>query len=87
MATIRSKSSHFSHDTTSGASACLGFQRDVTMWVFEKECDLAKGWPPILFKGERASDAGKYTILAQEMVSLIKEYLAGKRDATAHATD
>lgn len=48
----------------------------VTMWVFEKECDLAKGWPPILFKGERASDAGKYSILAQEMVPLIKDYLA-----------
>lgn len=52
---------------------------DVTMWVFEKECDLAKGWPPILFKGERASDAGKYTILAQEMVPLIRDYLAKAR--------
>jgi hypothetical protein len=51
---------------------------DVTMWVFEKECDLAKGWPPILFKGERASYAGKYTILAQEMVPLIRDYLEHK---------
>lgn len=51
---------------------------DVTMWVFERECDLAKGWPPILFKGERASDAGKYTILVLEMLSLIKEYLNHK---------
>jgi hypothetical protein len=51
---------------------------DVTIWVFEKECDLAKGWPPILFKGERVSDVDKYTILAREMVELIKEYLAHK---------
>ncbi len=49
------------------------------MWVFEEECDLAKGWPPILFKGERSSDAGKYTILAQEMVPLIRDYLEYKR--------
>ncbi len=51
---------------------------DVTMSVFEKECDLAKEWPPILFKGERASDAGNYTILALEMLSLIKDYLNHK---------
>ncbi len=51
---------------------------DVTMWVFENECDLSKGWPPILFKGERVSDAGKYTILAQEMQALINDYVAQK---------
>ncbi len=53
---------------------------DVTMWVFEKECDLSKGWPPIRFKTERASDAIKYTILAREMVVLIGEYL-NQRDS------
>jgi hypothetical protein len=51
---------------------------DVTMWVFEKECELSQGWPPILFEGERASDATKYTILAQEMISLINQYLQSK---------
>ncbi len=48
---------------------------DVTMWVFDLECDLSRGWPPILFKGEQSSDATKYTVLAQEMVVLIGEYL------------
>ncbi len=48
---------------------------DVTMWVIEKECDLSKGWPPILFKGERVSDATKYTLLAREMVVLIRKYV------------
>lgn len=50
----------------------------VKMWVFEKECDLGKGWPPILFKGERTADASKYTIIAQEMVALISDYLEQK---------
>lgn len=52
---------------------------DVTMWVFEKECELAKGWPPVLFKGEQVSDATTYIILAQEMLVLIKKYLELKR--------
>ena len=54
------------------------------MWVFEKECDLSKGWPPILFEGERISDAKKYKILAAEMVVLIEEYLQRKNAISAH---
>ncbi len=54
---------------------------DVTMWVFENECDLSKGWPPVLFKGESVSDAGKYTILAREMVILISDYVTSKNTA------
>ena len=53
---------------------------DVTMWVFETECDLSKGWPPVLFTGERTSDATDYMILAQEMVVLIKEYLQHEKN-------
>jgi hypothetical protein len=52
---------------------------DVTMWVFEQECNLAEGWPPILFKAEKVSDATDYIILAQEMVVLIKQYLQWKK--------
>jgi hypothetical protein len=52
---------------------------DVTMWVFEQECELSKGWPPVLFKGERHSDATDYIILAQEMVELIGAYLQQKK--------
>jgi len=48
---------------------------NVTMWVFEAECDLAKSWPPVLFTAERASDATDYIILAQEMIVLIRQYL------------
>ncbi len=48
---------------------------NVTMWVFEQECELSKGWPPTLFKGERTSDATTYSILAQEMILLINQYL------------
>lgn len=54
---------------------------DVTMWVFEQECELAKGWPPVLFKGEKTSDATTYIILAQEMVDLIKQYVQTKESA------
>jgi hypothetical protein len=56
---------------------------DVTMWVFEKECDLSKGWPPILFQAERASDATKYTILAREMIVLIREYIDQHNSSSA----
>lgn len=52
---------------------------NVKMWIFEKECDLAQGWPPILFQGERQADAKDYCIIAQEMLVLIKEYLEQKR--------
>ncbi|HEY9685027.1 MAG TPA: hypothetical protein V6C89_04120 [Drouetiella sp.] len=52
---------------------------DVTMWVFEKACDLAQVWPPTLFEGKRQADAKDYCILAQEMLVLIKEYLEQKR--------
>jgi hypothetical protein len=55
----------------------------VTMWVFEKECELAKGWPPVLFKGQQASNATTYIILAQEMLILIKQYLELKSKAAA----
>jgi hypothetical protein len=48
---------------------------NVTMWIFEKECELSKGWPPTLFKGDRTSDATTYSVLAQEMVLLINQYL------------
>jgi len=51
----------------------------VTMWVFENECDLSKGWPPVLFKAERVSDATDYQILAAEMVILIRCYLQQKK--------
>jgi len=59
---------------------------DVTMWVFEKECELAKGWPPVLFKGEQVSDATTYIILAQEMLVLIKKYLESKSKENSAAT-
>ena len=59
---------------------------DVTMWVFEKECELAKGWPPVLFKGEQVSDATTYIILAQDMLVLIKKYLELKNKENAVAT-
>jgi hypothetical protein len=52
---------------------------DVTMWVFEEECDLSKGWPPILYTGEKNADAIDYIILAQEMLVLIKQYLEWKK--------
>lgn len=51
---------------------------DAKMWVFEKECDLSKGWPPVLFKGECVSDALTYVVLAKEMVVLIGDYLKSK---------
>ena len=56
---------------------------NVTMWVFETECDLRKGWPPVLFTGERISDATDYIILVQEMIVLIKEYLQRKKAAVS----
>ncbi|MGD9684693.1 MAG: hypothetical protein AB7W16_26310 [Candidatus Obscuribacterales bacterium] len=59
---------------------------NVTMWVFEKECKLAKGWPPPLFKGEQVSNATTYIILAQEMLVLIKKYLELKSEENAVAT-
>lgn len=59
---------------------------DVTMWVFEKECELAKGWPPVLFKGEQVSDATTYIILAQDMLVLIKKYLELKNKENEVAT-
>ncbi|PZM77759.1 MAG: hypothetical protein DKT66_26125 [Candidatus Melainabacteria bacterium] len=59
---------------------------NVTMWVFEKECKLAKGWPPALFKGEQVSDATTYIILAQEMLVLIKKYLELKSKENPVAT-
>ena len=45
---------------------------DVSLRVFEKECEVSEGWPPILFQGERTADANKYTILAAEMVVLVR---------------
>jgi len=51
---------------------------DVTMWVFAEECNLAEGWPPILFEAERVSDATDYIILAQEMAVLMEQYLQWK---------
>ncbi len=56
---------------------------DAKMWVFETECDLSKGWPPFLFKGELSSDARDYKILAREMVVLITQYLEYKTAAQA----
>ena len=52
---------------------------NVKMWVYDKEYDLGKEAPPSLFKGERTADADKYTIIAQEMVALIRDYLEQKR--------
>jgi hypothetical protein len=50
------------------------------MWVFEKECDLSKGWPPVLFKADQHSDATDYKILAEEMVLLINAYLESRKN-------